>query len=92
VAKSIASEAFGVANAALGALGNDLLNSIPIQLSLSIAQTAFTQAERSERTTTYASRAGISDATRLADLNKIGTLSSTTFSPEEFVRDRTKAA
>ena len=92
VAKSIASEAFGVANAALGALGNDLLNSIPIQLSLSIAQTAFTQAERSERTTTYASRAGISDATRLADLNKIGTLSSTTFSPEEFVRDRMKAA
>lgn len=92
VAKSIASEAFGVANAALSAMGNDLLNSIPIQLSLSIAQSAFNQAARSERTTTYASRAGISDATRLADLNRIGTLSSTSFSPEELVRDRMRAA
>lgn len=92
VAKSIASEAFGVANAALSAMGNDLLNSIPIQLSLSIAQSAFNQAARSERTTTYASRAGISDATRLADLNRIGTLSSTSFSPEELVRDRMLAA
>lgn len=92
VAKSIAQEAFGVANAALGQLGNDILSAVPVQLSLSVAQTALTQASRSERTQTYAMRMGISDTTRLSEFNRLGTLTSTTFSPEEFVRDRLKAA
>jgi len=92
VAKSIASEAFGIASAALSAIGNDVLNAIPIQLSLSVAQSAYDQAARSERTQTYAMRMGISDTTRLSDFNRIGTLSTTSFSPEEFVRDRLKVA
>jgi YD repeat-containing protein len=92
IAKALAAEAIGVGLAGLGAMMNDPLNSIPIQISLSIARNAFTDASRSERTQSYASKMGISDTTRLSEFNRIGTLSSTTFSPEEFVRDRLMAA
>ncbi|MDZ4837929.1 MAG: hypothetical protein SGJ27_29440 [Candidatus Melainabacteria bacterium] len=92
IAKQIAVEAFGMGNAALGAVGNDLMAAIPINNSLSVARTAFTQASRSEKTQTYAMNQGVSDTTRLSDINRIGTLSSTSFSPEEFVRDRLMTA
>lgn len=92
IARQVAAEALGIANGALSALGNDFLAQIPVYSSQSIAQTALQQALRGERTQTYAMRMGISDATRLSDFNRLATFSSTSLSPEEYVRHRVRAA
>jgi len=92
IARQVAAEALGIANSAISALGNDFLAQIPVYNSQGIAQTALNQAMREERTQTYAMRMGISDTTRLSEFNRIATLSSTTYSPEEYVRHRMNAA
>jgi hypothetical protein len=88
IARSVAAEALGIANSALGDLGNDFLAKIPVYNSQSIAETALTQANREDRTQTYAMRMGISDTTRLSEFNKLATFSTTSMSPEEYVRHR----